>query len=307
MYPLSRCYCCPLQPPSRCPLTNYAAVPRLSCWLVAHKTHSSKSTNGFRYEMHETDRQTYCAAFLPHRVRVPPTKPPPPPSSNPPLCATYIRSHNQLAIFLLTPTLSSSLSLLPVVICDMSSSSKCCFYQPPLVPLCFYATADWGYLALLKLVLWKGYTQYPYATHELRVSHPFILYADTRGMPRPLPPLPLPPAHPLSLAYQNAYCTLDKILARHFSFNMQLGNSASKLKLVGGRMLAGAEEAQPAVATWLVVGNPIPVPIPVAIAVTRSWRNCNYVALTAKCSLKEFSKGSNSPNRFTTQCGLRRM
>lgn len=77
MYPLSRCYCCPLQPPSRCPLTNYAAVPRLSCWLVAHKTHSSKSTNGFRYEMHETDRQTYCAAFLPHRVRVPPTKPPP--------------------------------------------------------------------------------------------------------------------------------------------------------------------------------------------------------------------------------------
>lgn len=31
--------------------------------LVAHKTHSSKSTNGFRYEMHETDRQTYCAAL----------------------------------------------------------------------------------------------------------------------------------------------------------------------------------------------------------------------------------------------------
>lgn len=113
--------------PSRCPRTNYAAVPRLSCWLVAHKTHSSKSTNGFRYEMHETDRQTYCAAFLPHRVRVPP----PPSPSNPPLCATYIRSYNQLAIFLLTPTLSSSLSLLPVVICDMSSSSKCCFYQPP--------------------------------------------------------------------------------------------------------------------------------------------------------------------------------
>lgn len=83
--------------------TKYAAVHRLSCWLVAHKTHSSKSTNGFRYEMHETDRQTYCAAFLPHRVRVPP--------SLPPLltrhCATYIRSHNQLAIFLLTPTLFS--------------------------------------------------------------------------------------------------------------------------------------------------------------------------------------------------------
>lgn len=76
---------------------------RLSCWLVAHKTHSSKSTNGFRYEMHETDRQTYCAAFLPHRVRVPPS------CSLPTLitrhCATYIRSHNQLAIFLLTPTL----------------------------------------------------------------------------------------------------------------------------------------------------------------------------------------------------------
>lgn len=49
-------------------LSNYASVSRLSCWLVAHKTHSSKSTNGFRYEMHETDRQTYCAAFLPHRV-----------------------------------------------------------------------------------------------------------------------------------------------------------------------------------------------------------------------------------------------
>lgn len=82
---------------------KYAAVHRLSCWLVAHNTHSSKSTNGFRYEMHETDRQTYCAAFLPHRVRVPP--------SLPPLltrhCATYIRSHNQLAIFLLTPTLFS--------------------------------------------------------------------------------------------------------------------------------------------------------------------------------------------------------
>lgn len=98
MYPLSRCYCC--LPPSP---TKYAAVHRLSCWLVAHKTHSSKSTNGFRYEMHETDRQTYCAAFLPHRVRVPPS------CSLPPLltrhCATYIRSHNQLAIFLLTPTL----------------------------------------------------------------------------------------------------------------------------------------------------------------------------------------------------------
>lgn len=82
--------------------------------------------------MHETDRQTYCAAFLPHRVRVPPS------CSLPPLitrhCATYIRSHNQLAIFLLTPT--SPLSLLPVVICDMSSSSKCCFYQPP-PPLVF--------------------------------------------------------------------------------------------------------------------------------------------------------------------------
>lgn len=89
-------------PPSPSP-TKYAAVHRLSCWLVAHKTHSSKSTNGFRYEMHETDRQTYCAAFLPHRVRVPPS------CSLPPLitrhCATYIRSHNQLAIFLLTPTL----------------------------------------------------------------------------------------------------------------------------------------------------------------------------------------------------------
>lgn len=121
--------------------TKYAAVHRLSCWLVAHKTHSSKSTNGFRYEMHETDRQTYCAAFLPHRVRVPSSCPLPPLITR--HCATYIRSHNQLAIFLLTPT--SPLSLLPVVICDMSSSSKCCFYQPlspSYSPLCFYATAD---------------------------------------------------------------------------------------------------------------------------------------------------------------------
>lgn len=224
-------------PPSRCPRTNYAAVPRLSCWLVAHKTHSSKSTNGFRYEMHETDRQTYCAAFLPHRVRVPP----PPSPSNPPLCATYIRSY-----IVTSWPFSCSLphSLARYLCCPLwyaiwAAARNAVSINPrPPSPLYFYATADWGYLALLKLVLWKGYTQYPYATHQLRVSHPFILYADTRGMPRPLPP----PFLPLSLAYQNAYCTLDKILVRHFSFNMQLGNSASKLKLDGGRMLAEGED-----------------------------------------------------------------
>lgn len=251
MYPLSRCYCCLHPSPSP---TKYAAVHRLSCWLVAHKTHSSKSTNGFRYEMHETDRQTYCAAFLPHRVRVPPS------CSLPPLltrhCATYIRSHNQLAIFLLTPTLALARYLccpLWYAIWAAAPNAVSINHPPPRIPPpppCFYATADWGYLALLKLVLWKGYTQYPYATHELRVSHPFILYADTRAMPRPLPHS-LPPL-PLSLAYQNAYCTLDKILARHFSFNMQLGNSASKLKLDAGWMVAGGGAA---VATWLVVGR----------------------------------------------------
>lgn len=59
-----------------------------------------------------------------------------------------------------------------------------------------------------------------------RSLNPFLLYADIysrNATPRP-PPQRL---HRLSLAYQNAYCTLDKILARHFSFNMQLGNSAS--------------------------------------------------------------------------------
>lgn len=58
-----------------------------------------------------------------------------------------------------------------------------------------------------------------------RSLNPFLLYADIYSR-NATPPAPhcLPR---LSLAYQNAYCTLDKILARHFSFNMQLGNSAS--------------------------------------------------------------------------------
>lgn len=74
---------------------------------------------------------------------------------------------------------------------------------------------------------------------DTRTSRLASIYTLCRYSRNATPPTPLllPPL-PLSLAYQNAYCTLDKILARHFSFNMQLGNSASKLKLDAGRMVA---------------------------------------------------------------------
>lgn len=130
MYPLSRCYCCPPPPPE-----VRQCMPGSAVGSVAHKTHSSKSTNGFRYEMHETDRQTYCAAFLPHRVSSI-ANPPTPLSGYATVRHLHTRCyHNQLAIFLLLSSLSLSglLSLLLVLICDMSSSSgsKCCFYQTP--------------------------------------------------------------------------------------------------------------------------------------------------------------------------------
>lgn len=61
-----------------------------------------------------------------------------------PLCATYIH-HNQLPIFLLLSR-SLLLSLLLVLICDMSSSSsgsKCCFYQTPLASTPLRTEAIW--------------------------------------------------------------------------------------------------------------------------------------------------------------------
>lgn len=84
MHPLSRCY---IVANTQLPTPRF--VLSLSLFLsllaVAHKTHSSKSTNGFRYEMHETDSQTYCAAFLPYNncSRGSLLQFPPPPHFNP--------------------------------------------------------------------------------------------------------------------------------------------------------------------------------------------------------------------------------
>lgn len=144
MYPLSRCYCCPPPTPE-----VRQCMPGSAVGSVAHKTHSSKSTNGFRYEMHETDRQTYCAAFLPHRVSS---------IANPlhtplatPLCATYIHAAT-ITSWPFSCFFPLSLSLwfaISVARFDMRYEQQqwleMLFLSNPLsfsAPPCFYATAD---------------------------------------------------------------------------------------------------------------------------------------------------------------------
>lgn len=128
-------------------------MPGSAVGSVAHKTHSSKSTNGFRYEMHETDRQTYCAAFLPHRVSsiANPARPLPPLSGYATVRHLHTRCyHNQLAIFLLLSSLSLSLWFaISVARFDMRYEQQqwleMLFLSNPLsfsAPPCFYATAD---------------------------------------------------------------------------------------------------------------------------------------------------------------------
>lgn len=193
MYPLSRCYCCPL-PPSRpvalaqtTPLCPGSAVGSLLIKLTQVKVRmvfdmKCMKLTGKHIAPHFYHTESEC-------------HPPPPPSpSNPPLCATYIRSYNQLAIFLLTPTLSSSLSLLPVVICDMSSSSKCCFYQPP-PPVSFLLLRHCG-LRLFGIVearfMKRIYTISICDTRTSRLASIYTLCRYSRNATPPSAPFPTP-------------------------------------------------------------------------------------------------------------------